>query len=216
MWDLLREAGNGLLDLLYPPRCLLCDALADPFCAACQVEIEPLEPGAPIPKGVADLRSEGYHSGALQSAVLHLKFRRKVALAHPLGELLARELQPVLPIWRPAAIVPVPIHTYRRCERGYNQAELIAQVVGKACGLPVAEVLRRTRATPPQVGRTRAARAVNLHGAFAVSRPKQVQGVRLVLLDDVRTTGATLTECAAALRAAGAAEVYALTVTFEP
>ena len=57
---------------------------------------------------------------------------------------------------------------------------------------------------------------MNLQGAFAVSRPKQVQGARLVLLDDVRTTGATLAECAATLRAAGAAEVYALTVTFEP
>lgn len=216
MWDVLREVGNGLLDLLYPPRCLLCDGLDDPFCLACQGEIEPLEPGAPIPRGVADVRSVGYHSGPLQSAVLHLKFRRKVALARPLGELLARELKPALPAWRPDAIVPVPIHTFRQWERGYNQAELIARVVGRECGVPVAEALRRTRATPPQVGRTRAQRAVNLRGVFAVARAKQVHGARLVLLDDVRTTGATLAECAATLREAGAAEVYALTVTFEP
>lgn len=216
MPGLAREIVAGLVDLLYPPRCLLCGALATPFCPTCRVGISPVPAGAPVPAGIAGVRTVGYHEGPLREAVLRLKFHRKVALAAPLGELAAAELRPVLTRWRPAALVPVPIHRFRQWERGYNQAELIAEEVGRRCGLPVVPALRRIRATPPQVGRSHGERAVNLRGAFAVTQSKRVQGARLLLVDDVRTTGATLAECAETLRAAGAAQLYALTVTYEP
>jgi ComF family protein len=118
--------------------------------------------------------------------------------------------------WRPDALVPVPIHALRRLERGFNQSELLAGELGRLAGLPVVRALRRTRYTPPQVGRSRAERQTNLLGAFAGDPRRPVRGARVVLIDDVRTTGGTLSECAGVLRAGGASQVFALTVTYEP
>ena len=211
----VREAGTALLDLLFPPRCLTCDALAEPFCAACREEIQPVPAAMPLAAGVAAARSVGYHLGPLRKAVLRLKFGRKVALARPLGELLALELALVAEEWQPQALVPVPIHWRRRWDRGFNQAELLAGASAAHSGLPVLAALRRTRPTLPQVGQTAEQRATNLVDAFATDTRHPVDGLRVVLVDDVRTTGATLAGCAAVLRATGAAEVYALTVTYD-
>lgn len=211
----LQEIGAGLMDLLFPPRCLTCGALAEPFCPECRARIRPLAPGMLLPTGVTDTRSVGYHEAVLREAVLQLKFSRKTALAGPLGELLADELEEVASTWQAHALVPVPIHWTRRWERGFNQSELLAGVVAHRCGLPVRSALRRTRATPPQVGLTGAQRATNLRSAFAVDSRHLLPGGRFILVDDVTTTGATLAECASVLRGAGAAEVFALTVTYD-
>jgi ComF family protein len=216
----MREIGAGVLDLLYPPRCLTCGALADSFCPRCRAQIHPvdaLDPRVPpIPPGLTDVRSVGYHEGPLRAAVLRLKFEQKVALAAALGELLARELERVKPLWLPDALTPVPIHGSRRWDRGFNQAELLAAEVLSRSGVPLRAALKRVRQTPPQVGQTREQRAENLRGAFIIDPRVPVAGARMVLVDDVRTTGATLAECAAVLRAAGAAEVFGLTVTCVP
>lgn len=211
----LREAGAGLLDLLFPPRCLVCDRLAEPFCKTCRGRMAPVEAGAPVPAGIEDARSVAYHAGTLRRAVVRLKFEHKTALADPLGELLAEELLGVMDLWQPDALVPVPIHWTREWERGYNQAELLAQAVGRRCGLPVWPALVRTRSTHPQVGLPRKERETNLAGAFAACPGGSLENAWIVLIDDVRTTGATLGACAAALRGAGAARVFALTVTFD-
>jgi ComF family protein len=212
----LRELGGAALDLLYPPRCLTCDALAAPFCAACAARIERVSGDGHAPAGVTEIRSLGYHRGPLRKAVLRLKFQRKVALADALAPLLAAELREVLAEWEPHGLVAVPLHWSRRLERGFNQSELLAAAVGRLVDLPALPVLVRTRRTPPQVGRSREARATNLRGAFALAHPGAVRGQRLILLDDVRTTGATLAECARTLREGGAEEVFALTVTSDP
>ncbi|MFN3651215.1 MAG: ComF family protein [Armatimonadota bacterium] len=212
---LLQTVWAGTLDLLFPPRCLVCDALAEPFCAECRGEVQPVGPDALLPPLLRDVRSAGYHAGPLRSAVLRLKFERKVALLDPLAELLAAELESHLPAWRADALLPVPIHWLRRLERGFNQSELLAEEVARRTGLPLSRALRRVRKTPHQVGLPRERRQENLVGAFAVSPGETVGGRRFVLLDDVRTTGATLTECARTLRAAGAEEVYGLTVTYD-
>jgi ComF family protein len=112
------------------------------------------------------------------------------------------------------AILPVPLHPKRQAERGYNQSALLARRLGRVVALPVREdVLRRVRSTPPQVGLDRAKRRENVAGAFACppDHPALV-GKTLLLVDDVCTVGATLAACAEALRAAGAREVWALTV----
>ena len=215
MLTFAREAGAGLLDLLFPPCCLTCGALAEPFCGACREAVQPVPTTVPLAAGVAAARSVGYHEGALRKAILRLKFGRKVALAEPLGELMALELALVAGEWRPDALAAVPIHWSRRLERGFNQAELLARAVGKQARLPVLPALRRLRATPHQVGQTAEQRASNLHDAFALDGGHPVSGRRIVLVDDVRTTGATLAGCASVLRAAGASEVYALTVTYD-
>jgi ComF family protein len=214
--EALCETAGAAADLLFPPRCLTCGALAQAFCAGCRSRVRPLEEDAPVPEETADARSAGYHEGELRRAVLLLKFSRKTALARPLGELLAAELEGVLDAWQPDALVPVPIHWTRRLERGFNQSELIAEAAARRTGVPALPALRRTRRTPPQVGQSRDRRAHNIRGAFAVEPRRDVAGKRLVLVDDVRTTGSTLAECARVLREADAAEVFALTVTFEP
>jgi ComF family protein len=211
----VREFAAGLLDLVYPPQCLTCGALDGAFCNGCRLGIVRVEEGAPVPAGIADARCAGFHEGPLRKAVLRLKFERKTALAAPLGGLMALEMDDVMGVWQPDALVPVPIHWTRRWDRGFNQSELLAREVSRSTRLPVQDVLRRTRATHPQVGLAGAQRRRNLRGAFAVDPRASLQGAWIVLVDDVRTTGATLGECAAALRGAGAAEVFALTVSFE-
>jgi hypothetical protein len=119
-----------------------------------------------------------------------------------------------------ALVVPTPLHSSRKRERGFNQAELLARglvrKLGRSGGEPIPRVetncLRRIRATAPQTGLSLAARRENIQGAFAVERPKIVCGRTVVLVDDVMTTGATLSACALALKRAGALCVLALTL----
>ncbi len=109
-------------------------------------------------------------------------------------------------------LIPVPLHSKREHERGFNQAALLAEEVGTGWGLPTAQrVLRRVRPTEAQSGGRRE-RQENVKGAFRVARPDRVEGRRLLLVDDVFTTGATVNECAKALLAAGAAEVAVYTL----
>ena len=108
-------------------------------------------------------------------------------------------------------VVPVPLHRSREGDRGFNQSLLLAEVIAAGLNLPChSKALRRIRATPSQTRLTRDQRANNISGAFAVSRPLAVRDKRLLLVDDVFTTGATLNECARMLRAAGAASVVCL------
>lgn len=214
MSELLRRAGTALLDIVYPPRCLLCDEYAEPFCPACRAEIVPVQASSP-PAGLADVACVGYHEEALRSAILNLKFGRETSLLQPLGELLALELARRRAEWRPDALTPVPMHWTRRWERGLDHTELLARSTGRAASLPVLNALRRIRRVPPQVGLEAEERKRNLRGVFAMEDRASVRGLRLVVLDDVRTTGSTLSECAATLRAAGAAAVYGLTISFE-
>jgi ComF family protein len=211
----LRRLGQGFLDLLYPPVCLTCDELDGPFCPACRAAIVPTADGADLPRVLEAVRSGGYHEGPLRKAVLRLKFGGKIGLAPPLGELLWSELEPRLPEWRPDALVPVPIHWTRLLERGFNQSQLLAEQVSRRSGVPLRKMLRRVRRTPPQIGLEAAERAHNLQGALAPAPSFAPKGLRLVVIDDVRTTGSTLAACAAVLRAGGAAEVYGLTVTYD-
>jgi len=110
------------------------------------------------------------------------------------------------------ALVPVPLHPERRKKRGFNQSAEIASWAGKRVGVPVVEALRRVKATVPQARLTRAERLRNLRGSLELAGGFDPQGRRLVICDDVFTTGATADACARILRRAGAAEVVALTV----
>jgi ComF family protein len=162
-------------------------------------------------------RSYGLYTGNLRKAILHLKFHGREYLGHRLGALLARAWA-ALPELDSAIVAPVPLHPSRRRERGFNQAELLARGLVRSLrkeesGLRlVAGTLRRIRATVPQVGLSVRARRENVSGVFSVGRPEDVRNRTVVVVDDVMTTGATLSACAAALKRAGAARVLALSL----
>jgi ComF family protein len=150
----------------------------------------------------------------IRRAVHHLKYGHFKALAAPLGQLLAQYVES----WPVAAdvLVPVPLHSRRLRERGYNQSALLAAEVGKRNGLPlVTDSLVRLRHTKSQVKTADAEeRQRNLAGAFGCRNAK-LAGKRVLVVDDVCTTGATLNSCATALRAAGAASVWGLALARE-
>jgi ComF family protein len=149
------------------------------------------------------------------SAIASLLRRHKYGLDQSLGRALAEYLDAALPLDADGydVVVPVPLHRARLRWRGFNQAALLgAALAGRLqCPLDVA-ALTRTRPTPPQTARDRAERTRNVRGAFTVRRPGRVAGLRVLLVDDVMTTGATVDECARVLRAAGALRIDVLTL----
>lgn len=141
------------------------------------------------------------YTGRAAQAVRRLKYSRSTSLVGWLAEQMADSLSELL--IEEDIIVPVPIHWSRRCHRGFNQAELLASAFPAHIVQP--RLLKRTRRTKPQVGLSHAQRLSNLSGAFLAS--PQVAGKRIILIDDVVTTGGTVLECARALRVQGAKEV---------
>jgi ComF family protein len=208
----LREASLGLLDLLYPPRCVVCrEPGPQRFCRECRNKIVPVELLVVRGSMLAGRACVGIHEGPLQDAVHWLKYHDRRALALDLGELLAEALEQRREEWRPDGLVPVPIHRHRLRERGYNQSELLARALAERCGLPVREALQKVKDTRPQVGLTKAERQKNVRDSI---RPTAgaAPGRRPVLIDDVQTSLTTLEVAARALRQAGAHSVYALTL----
>jgi len=215
---------RAFFDLLLPPRCPGCHQEGEILCGGCRGLLERRlgePPGVPIglatalPRGLVQLEWCAAFSGPARAALHALKYDGERRLAEPLGVLLARR-------WGRVGVggdtlVPVPIHPERRRERGFDQAEVLARVAGRHLRLPVAPVLMRTQRTVAQHSLGRAERAHNVAGAFAVraGMTGHVSGRWLVLVDDVATTGATLSGCAAALHAAGALAVSAITVARE-
>ena len=233
--------ANGLLDLLYPPLCLLCEArlesgamcadcqrqitpLLPPFCDRCGVSIrpdciicEPCENGNEPPFHWA--QALGTYDGPLLEAIHLLKYNGKAALAEPLGLLLARSLDAPTQLiklreGRPAfdAVVPIPLHPARQRERGFNQAERIAQVVAREWNWKLdSSGLRRVRRTRPQARMNSAEeRAANIRDAFAARSPLHFENQHVLLIDDVITTTSTLRAAANAVRDAGATRICVL------
>lgn len=151
-------------------------------------------------------RAVGDYDGAMRALVHALKYDGRRSLARPLAALMRARGAAVLE--GAAAVVPVPLHWRRRVSRGFNQAADLARGLGP----PRLDALRRIRATPTQTGLTAGRRRQNMRGAFAATRvARRLTGAPVVLIDDVRTTGATLEACARVLKAAGVGEVRALT-----
>lgn len=153
--------------------------------------------------------SFGAYEGTLRKLIQVFKYGRVETLASPLGEMLASALPRDQ---RFDLIAPMPLHWMRRWTRGFNQADLLARAVGHRFGIPVRSVVRRTRSTAAQAGLTNAKRRANVSGAFAVKSKQQVRGRRILLIDDVLTTGATVSACGLALKKGGAVHVSVLTL----
>ena len=149
----------------------------------------------------------GAYEGVLRELIHLYKYGRVRTLARPLGALLAAALPREE---RFDAVTPVPLHWRRQWQRGFNQSELLARTIARRCGIPVLRALKRERPTVAQAGLSNTGRRQNVAAAF---RPRRtVEGKRILLVDDVMTTGSTAAACAMALKRAGAAKVALLTV----
>jgi ComF family protein len=159
------------------------------------------------------LRSYGEYDGPLGELIRVFKYRGVLALKDFLATCMARTAREEFELGEIQAIVPVPLHRSRERERGFNQSAVLARVLGRQLGLPVREaLLLRHRKTRPQTGLTFAQRRQNVRGAFSVRPGVAIDNLRILLVDDVYTTGATAHACAKALRRAGARSVVVLTI----
>lgn len=223
-------------DLLFPPHCLACGlALADHtlplLCAACQSRLVPVTSplcrccGTPFttgrdhlcgaclrrPPSFALARSAFVYQEPLAGLILKLKFRRQLAGLASLAHLACRT-DGFATLARPDLVVPVPLHRDRLKKRGYNQALLLARQCFGGSVPVLADVLRKDRATPSQSRLSGAARRRNLSGVFSVAHPELIAGGKILLFDDVFTTGSTTAACSQALCKAGAARVEIFTL----
>ena len=234
-------AWQRALSALFPPRCGGCGQFSEPVfcercapllltieapcCGCCGRAFDPLARDAEMcarcreyPPAFEKARACWVFEGPPREAIHQFKYNRRFAL----GARLARAMRDtaaaraLLLDWQPQFLVPVALHGSRARARGFNQSELLSRDLGAIFGVPALDVLRRTRRTPPQVGLRLQARRRNVRDAFTVDEAlwnaHGLAGARIVLIDDVFTTGATLNECARVLRAAGAQTVGALTI----
>ena len=228
----LLEPVAPLIDLIYPPRCPLCgEGLAaqaglcaacwstlaipgEPACALCQRPFgDGAAPGTVCAPCLAEPpRHDGIAAGTLyneasRKLVLAFKHGRRIALAPMLARIVAARLPPLDGEW---LAVPVPLHRWRLWRRGFNQSALLAREIGRTSGAAlVVDGLVRRKPTPVLGGLGRKARARALSGAIAANpkRVDQLKGARIVLVDDVMTSGATTNACVSALKRAGAQKV---------
>jgi len=218
-----RVCGVRLKNISRIPVCAAClnepkPFLAEHFCVDCRtpfLNASPLDENGRCGlcraglSGYDAVYAYGEYEGNLRKLIHVFKYGGVTPLASELG----RMLNGALPREEQFdVIVPMPLHWRKRLQRGFNQSELLAKFIAKRTGIPLVGALRRRKQTDSQAGLTRAQRRTNVVGAFEVSRRERVEGRHVLLIDDVLTTGATASACAAVLKRAGAKRVSVLTL----
>jgi len=234
-----RRFLHALLDVILPPICHICHSYIPNagtlhICPVCRdllpLVLSPICPvcGIPFVGTGSDhrcgaclagpphfdiARAPFLYEGAIRDLIHAFKYSQKTHLRNPLALLTLEGVGGFLTEQNPHLIVPVPLHRSRLRQRGFNQAVLLGKILSRHLSLAVlTDVLARTRPTAPQINLSATERRVNVKGAFTVCTPDLVAGKRLLLLDDVMTTGSTMDECAKELKKAGAAAVIAVTI----
>jgi ComF family protein len=236
--NLLKRIAEAAGTLFYPPHCAGCGAetgpreylcgsciagarrIREPFCEKCS---QPFDGAISGPFTCANCGDRGYHftcgvscfrsTGVVRELIHRFKYNGDFFLRHPLAAWLAATLEDARITREPFDfLVPVPLHSARLREREFNQAEVLARTVGERTGVRVESCLHRVRYTTTQTRLDREERMENLRNAFELGQNHDVRNRRILLVDDVLTTGSTLDECARVLRGAGAASVRAITV----
>ncbi len=201
---------NAFLDLLFPPSCRMCGTDGSWLCTSCLAQCGPSVSIAKPVRNVDRLYCLGsYDTEALKRTIQQLKYSGGRVLSEALGNALGTLVKNIITA---DYIVPVPLHKSRERRRGFNQARLIAQAVASVLDLPVIEPAVRVKNTKPQVTLHEHERAVNVAHAFALAREVDFVGKHGIIIDDVFTTGATISEVAAVLRSASMEHITALTI----
>ncbi len=235
----MEEIVKGLIDLIFPPHCAFCgtplaeDHTAE-ICPGCLRNIRFISPpicpkcGLPFPMEMGEdhlcgqclgrqwhfgsARALGLYEGTIREAIHLLKYNGKSFLAKPLVGLLDRGY-PFIDYGSYDLLVPVPLHPKRLRERGFNQALMLGRAIGRREGVPCGVfLLKKIKWSSAQINLSPREREENVKGTFAVTDPGGVRGKRLLLIDDVMTTGSTVNECARELLKAGAGEVDVFTL----
>jgi len=237
LWQLAQSFGQQLMDMVSPPVCPLCRKAAflaeDRLCQTCEDAL-PLLPeklcrccGGPN-DGFLDicndcLKAEGGRpwslavtafpfAGNARTAIHCYKYRRRTSLAPFLSRRMVQAWQQSGGGFMPDVITYIPLYFLRFLQRGYNQSQILAQMIGKQLDIPCRTLLRRQRRTHQQASLSREQRIANMNNAFAPCNIEQTEGQNILLVDDVFTTGTTLTAAAKALRKAGAADIAVITI----
>ena len=238
MWkNVALEPLRAVASLFYPALCAICSEpieRSEYLCPSCSERAPKIKPpfcavcSEPFPGAITEVFScancahrvlhfeaavSAYRSrGIVRKIILDLKYGRQIHLRFPVADWLMTALEdPRLHERRFDLVVPVPLHPARKRERGFNQAEVIAQLLSERAGLPMRDALERIRYTTTQTAYDRGERMENLRDAFRLRKKVDVRSSRVLLIDDVLTTGSTLSECARVLKAAGAISVHAAT-----
>lgn len=237
----LKELLNDVCDIIFPPQCLACaELIKQPvkqiFCSGCLEKIKFITDrfcpicGVPFWASPAGchicgncLADKPYYSQARAVAgfetvimdVIHkFKYGRNISTGYALGSFMADFSFPDFDLSEYSLLIPVPLHIKRLRERGFNQSLLLANQIGKKHKLPVDfSLLKRCKFTLTQTGLDKAEREINIKGAFAVADKEKIKGKKIILIDDVYTTGATINECARVLLKAGAQKTAVLTLS---
>lgn len=236
----LTKLLSTIIDLIFPPRCPICRRLMEGshppgVCPQCQGEIKFIESplcslcGLPFTADEGEdhlcgscltekryfttARAVAIYQGALREAIPRFKYRMHSPLAKTLGSILANNCQRFLDLFAYDLVIPVPLHKLRLRERGFNQALVLAREIKKRFPLPLDYLnLQRTRDTQPQTNLKEKERRRNVRKAFELRDGQKVKGKRILLIDDVYTTGATVNECSRVLKKAGAKRIDVLTL----
>lgn len=207
---------NWLLSIVFPPKCVLCGALLEKnetdFCHHCRKNAPEFTKTEFRLSFVAGWTSVWYYKDTVRNSLHKYKFRGRRCYAPAYGRMLAMKLTKEN-MTDFDILTYVPVSALRRLRRGYDQVELLGQVVGKELGVPLCRTLRKIRNTPPQSRiKDASRRRANVLGAYKPVNPVLIRGKRVLLLDDIITTGATASECARTLLTAGAKEVFCATM----
>ena len=223
--------GKALLDFIYPPTCVVCRSVVEngsPICRQCFSNLKPYDNAEDLenlwiarhktnPVYLDGFLAGFYFEPNLKNLMHLLKYQKEKRLGTFFGKWLADRYSDQLREWNIDWIVPVPLHARKRRKRGYNQSELIARGLATENNFKIAyNVLRRTRNTPTNTGLPAPKRIENVSGAFVVNPKINPAAKRILLIDDVITTGSTLNACAEPLKKAGAAAVFALAIAHPP
>lgn len=207
----MRLMGH-LLELLFPEKCILCKKVLEngeiDLCKQCRCDNPAYTHRKSKPQFLDSFAAVWYYEGSVRSSLLRFKFGGARSYAAGYGRLLAMKLTEEYPDgWD--ILTWIPVSRWRKLRRGYDQVELIAYAAGRELGMEPLPLLKKIRHNRPQSALKDAAhRRANVLGCYRVLEPERVSGKRVMLLDDILTTGATASECARILKTAGAKEVH--------